>query len=86
MIRQTRSEGEFSKILENVVAIDDARGLIIFSFLLAIIQALYGHEDGLNILWLGSYELGGVIPLGLLLGIPMAYMWLLNLLSPSRYL
>jgi len=73
VIHQTRSEGEFSKILEGVVAIDDAWGLIIFSFLLAIAQALYGNGEGLNILWVAGYEIGGAILLGLLLGIPMAY-------------
>ena len=73
VIHQTRSKGEFSKILEGVVAIDDAWGLIIFSFLLAIAQALYGNGDGLNILWIAGYEIGGAILLGLLLGIPMAY-------------
>ena len=73
VIHQTRSEGEFSKILEGVVAIDDAWGLIFFSFLLAIAQALYGNGDGFNILWIAGYEIGGAILLGLLLGIPMAY-------------
>ncbi len=73
VIHQTRSKGEFSKILEGVVAIDDAWGLIIFSFLLAIAQALYGDGGGLTILWVAGYEIGGAILLGLLLGIPMAY-------------
>ncbi len=73
VIHQTRLEGEFSKILEGVVAIDDAWGLIIFSFLLAIAQALYGDGGVFNILWIAGYEIGGAILLGLLLGIPMAY-------------
>ncbi len=73
VIHQTRLEGEFSKILEGVVAIDDAWGLIIFSFLLAIAQALYGDGGGFNIFWVAGYEIGGAILLGLLLGIPMAY-------------
>ena len=73
VIHQTRSVGEFSKILEGVVAIDDAWGLIIFSFLLAIAQALYGNGEGWNMLLLGTWEIGGAILLGLFLGIPMAY-------------
>ena len=73
VIHQTGSKGEFSKILEGVVAIDDAWGLIIFSFLLAIAQALYGDGGGINILWVAGYEIGGALLLGLLLGIPMAY-------------
>ena len=73
VIRQTRSKGEFSQILEGVVAIDDAWGLIIFSFLLAFAQALYGNGNGFDTLWLGIYEIGGAMVLGLLLGIPMAF-------------
>lgn len=73
VIRQTRSKGEFSKILESVVAIDDAWGLIIFSFLLAFAQAISGNGDGWHTLLLGGYEIGGAILLGLVLGIPMAY-------------
>ena len=73
VIHQTRSKGEFSKILEGVVAIDDAWGLIIFSFLLAIVQALYGQGEWWDILLLGIWEIVGALLLGLLLGIPMAY-------------
>ncbi len=73
VIRQTRSKGEFSKILESVVAIDDAWGLIIFSFLLAFAQAISGNGDGMHTLLLGGYEIGGAILLGLVLGLPMAY-------------
>ncbi len=73
VIRQTRSKGEFSKVLESVVAIDDAWGLIIFSLLLAIAQAISGNGDGWHTLLLGGYEIGGALLLGLGLGIPMAY-------------
>lgn len=73
VIHQTQSEGEFSKILEGVVAIDDAWGLIVFSFLMAIVQALYGNGEGWNILLLGVWEIVGALLLGIILGIPMAY-------------
>ena len=73
VIHQTRSEGEFSKILEGVVAIDDAWALIIFSFLMATAKALYGNGEVWDILLLGAWEIGGALLLGLLLGIPMAY-------------
>ncbi len=74
VIRQTRSKGEFSEILESIVAIDDAWGLIIFSFLLAFAQAISGNGEGMQTLLLGTYEIGGAILLGLILGIPMAYL------------
>ena len=73
VIREIRAEGEFSKILENVVAIDDAWDLLLFSVLLTIAQILYGQGNGWNMLLLGTWEVGEAICLGLLLGVPMAY-------------
>ena len=74
VIREWRSKGEFSKILEGVVAIDDAWGLLIFSFLLAITQAFHGQGSGFDMLILGAWEIGIAILVGLGLGIPMAYL------------
>jgi Kef-type K+ transport system membrane component KefB len=74
VIREMRADGEFSRTLENVVAIDDAWGLIIFSFLLAVVQSLYGNGDGWDLLLVGAWEIGGAVLLGVLLGIPMAYL------------
>jgi Kef-type K+ transport system membrane component KefB len=74
VIREMQAEGEFSRTLESIVAIDDAWGLIIFSFLLAIAQALYGNGQGWDMLLLAGWEIGGAVILGLLLGIPMAYL------------
>jgi Kef-type K+ transport system membrane component KefB len=74
VIREMRAEGEFPRILESVVAIDDAWGLIVFSFLLAIVQSLYGSGDGWDIFLLSAWEIGGAVFVGILLGIPMAYL------------
>jgi Kef-type K+ transport system membrane component KefB len=73
VIRELRAKGEFSRTLENVVAIDDVWSLMIFSVLLAIAQTLYGQETGWDMLLLGGWEIGGAMLLGLGLGIPMAY-------------
>jgi Kef-type K+ transport system membrane component KefB len=73
VIREVKGRGEFSQTLESIVGIDDAWGLIVFSFLLAIAQAFYGNGGG-DILFLGMWEIGGALLLGLLLGIPMAYL------------
>jgi Kef-type K+ transport system membrane component KefB len=74
VIREVKGQGEFSQTLESVVGIDDAWGLIMFSFLLAMAQALYGKGEGWDIVLLGMWEIGGALLLGLLLGIPMAYL------------
>lgn len=74
VIREVKGQGEFSQTLESVVGIDDAWGLIVFSFLLAMAQAFYGKGEGWDIALLGIWEIGGALLLGLLLGIPMAYL------------
>jgi Kef-type K+ transport system membrane component KefB len=73
VIHEIRAKGEFSRTLENVVAIDDVWGLMIFSVLLAITQTLSGQGTGWAMLLLGGWEIGGAMLLGLVLGIPMAY-------------
>lgn len=72
--REIRAKGEFSKTLENIVAIDDVWGLMIFSLLLAIAEMLHGQGTGLDMIFLGMWEVGGALLLGLVLGIPMAYL------------
>lgn len=57
VIREVKGNGEFSKTLESVVGIDDAWGLIVFSFLLAIAQAFYGKGEGWDMLLLGIWEI-----------------------------
>ncbi|MGD9851125.1 MAG: cation:proton antiporter [Nitrospirales bacterium] len=74
VIREIKDNGEFSKTLESVVGIDDAWGLMIFSFLLAIAQTFYGEGNRWDIVLVGIWEIGGALLLGLLLGIPMAYL------------
>jgi len=74
VIHEVKGNGEFSKTLESVVGIDDAWGLIVFCFLLAIAQAFYGKGEEWDMLLLGIWEIVGALLLGLLLGIPMAYL------------
>lgn len=74
VIREIRSKGEFAKTLESVVAIDDVWGLLIFSILLAIAQTFSGQGTAWDMLLLGVWEIAGAMLLGLLLGIPMAYL------------
>ena len=74
VIQETRARGEFPKILKNVVAIDDAWGLVVFSLFLAIAQMLAGHGNHWDLLMRGAWEIVGAILLGVTLGIPMAYL------------
>ena len=60
--------------LLGIVAIDDAWGLLVFSVLLAIAQSL-GHESSAaDVLLIGIKDIGGALILGVLLGLPVAYL------------
>lgn len=73
VVRQAGADGPFTDTLLGVVAIDDAWGLIIFSVLLVIANATTG-DSSLTILAHGLWEVGGAVAIGLLVGLPAAYM------------
>ncbi|QPJ62326.1 MAG: cation:proton antiporter [Candidatus Nitronauta litoralis] len=74
VVQETGAQGPFTTILLEIVAIDDAWGLIVFSFLLAMAHSLHTNAGGAAILLSGSWELGGALLLGIALGIPMAFL------------
>ncbi len=74
VVHELKADGPFSRVLLGIVAIDDAWGLIVFSFCLAAATSLSGGGDALTVLLHGLWELGGALLLGLLLGVPMAYL------------
>lgn len=73
VIQAYNAKGKFTDTLLGIVAIDDAWGLMIFSLLLAIAQSLHGSGGAVEILTYGGREIGGAILLGLVMGLPMAY-------------
>jgi Kef-type K+ transport system membrane component KefB len=74
VVNETNANGEFSSTLLAIVAIDDAWGLIVFSFMLALAQSIYGQTGGIEILLSGAWDLGGACLVGIGLGVPMAYL------------
>ncbi|MGR8948879.1 MAG: cation:proton antiporter [Gammaproteobacteria bacterium] len=67
------NQGNFTKQLLGIVAIDDAWGIIAFSLILAAAQLLLG-ESALEPLLECLREIGGSLVLGIALGIPMAFL------------
>lgn len=49
-------------------------GLLVFSLLLAVAQAVSGQAGAMDIMLSGLWELVGALLLGLLIGLPMAYL------------
>lgn len=75
VVREYRAKGPLTKVVLEVVAIDDAWGVILFSLLLVAAETVAGHggsSAGADLL-LGAWNVGGAIALGVLLGIPMAF-------------
>lgn len=73
VIREVRAKGAFARTLQGIVALDDAWGLMAFSLLFALALALHGDGDTFAVLLTGIHEIGGAVLLGVILGLPMAY-------------
>ncbi|PLW82428.1 hypothetical protein CWI75_11750 [Kineobactrum sediminis] len=72
VIQEYEAKGKFTDTLLGIVAIDDVWGLLVFSLLLAIAQALTGQGDAIGSIAKASWEIGGAVLVGLVLGLPMA--------------
>ena len=73
VVRRSGAKGPFSQMLMAVVAIDDAWGLIAFSLLLAWGQTFIGQDPSLA-LQSGLIEIGGAVLVGVVIGLPAAYL------------
>jgi len=73
VVHRSESQSRFANTLLDIVAIDDAWGLIVFSVALGLAQLALG-EGVASALRLGAWDLGGALLLGLALGVPMAFL------------
>ena len=72
-IRESHDSRLRAKVILGIVAIDDAWGVIFFGLCMAVLGWLLGSEG--DLMWLHSlWELGGAILLGLLVGLPAAWL------------
>ncbi len=74
IVLESGCKGRFANLLLAVVALDDAWGLIIFSLGLALVAALVGVDGHASPLLMALKDIGGAAILGLLIGLPAAYM------------
>ncbi|SHK11013.1 transporter, CPA2 family [Marinobacter antarcticus] len=83
VMRETGSRGPLTRVVAQVVAIDDAWGAILFSILLVFAELLSGSGAHLfETIGYGLYEVLGAMILGVLLGLPMA--WMTGRLKPGE--
>jgi Kef-type K+ transport system membrane component KefB len=80
-VRASGDQGPRSRILLGIVAIDDAWGIIVFGLAMAGLGWL-GSGEGAQALTHALWELGGAVVLGLVLGLPAA--WLTGRLQPGE--
>mgnify|MGYP001825688105 FL=1 len=74
IVLESGYKGRFADLLLAVVALDDAWALIVFSVGLALVAALSGVDGHASPLLMALKDLGGATILGLLIGLPAAYM------------
>lgn len=73
-VEQVNARGKFTDTLLGIVAVDDAWGLIVFSLLLAAAQAAAGGTGYQDVLLSGFWQVAGAVVLGVVVGLPMAYL------------
>jgi Kef-type K+ transport system membrane component KefB len=73
VVRQAAAKGPFTTTLLGIVAIDDAWGLIIFSFILVAAKTLMGG-NGAALLIDGVWEIGLSTLIGVAVGFPAAFL------------
>lgn len=74
VVHEARASGRFTRTLLGIVAVDDAWGLIVFSFMVVAARAVGGQGANVQFLLAGAWEVGGAVLLGIGLGVPMAYL------------
>jgi len=73
VVHESSARGKLTNTLLGIVAIDDAWGLFIFSLMLAAAEAIHGGGGVTDAIITGTWEIAGALILGLVLGVPMAY-------------
>ena len=71
---ESNQESPFTELLLSIVAVDDIWALVLFAIGLAAVSSLNGQGETISPLLMIAKELGGATLLGLLLGLPAAYL------------
>ena len=74
VVAQFHPRGRFAKQLLAIVALDDIWGLVLFGFGLAYLKSSSGDDGSAMVLVNVMRNLGGALALGLLIGLPAAYL------------
>ncbi|WP_241264105.1 cation:proton antiporter [Bowmanella dokdonensis] len=72
VVSESGYKGKFSRALLSIVALDDIWALVLFAFGMAVVSSLNGEAHNGFFAEVG-WELGGSMVLGMMIGIPAAY-------------
>lgn len=72
--KEFNAQGPVTDTLLGIVAIDDAWGMLMFSLLLMLATIWAGTGEATGNIVHGLWEVGGAVGLGIMLGLPMAYL------------
>ena len=73
VIEESGVKSKFSFLLLSIVAIDDVWALLLFGLGMAVVRTLNGLGGETFLLSIAAREIGGAVVLGVLLGLPAAY-------------
>ena len=72
-VREYKAKGPLTDTVLGVVAVDDAWGVLIFTALFAVAQAVSGAGVSMHEFLRAAWDIGGAIVLGAVIGFPMAW-------------
>lgn len=74
VVLESKKKTKFSRLLLAIVALDDVWALMLFAFGLTLVGELNGHSSDNHFLLLASKEIIGALMLGIVIGVPAAYL------------
>jgi len=74
VVTEANAKGDYTDTLLGIVAVDDAWGMLLFSLLLVAASITIGNGETVVTLDEGLWEVFGAAILGVLIGLPMAYL------------
>ena len=74
VVTESDHKGRFSNLLLSIVSLDDAWALLLFGVGIVVVKSMNGLDADMLPLLIVTREIGGAIILGVLIGLPAAYL------------
>jgi len=74
VVTESGYKGRFSDLLLSIVSLDDVWALLLFGIGIAVVRSISGLDGDMLPILIIAREIGGAILLGLLIGLPAAYL------------